>query len=66
MHCRYVLQVQDGCDIEECEGTTDDLEKGKKKKLDMVRWIAAFQCYALAAEAVGVHMCVHAFVFNAC
>ncbi len=29
-------------------------EKKKKKKLDMVRFIAAFHCYALAAEATEV------------
>ena len=29
-------------------------ERKNKKRLDMVRWVAAFQCYALAADAAEV------------
>ena len=29
-------------------------QRGKKKRLDLARWIAAYQCYALAASAADV------------
>lgn len=33
-----------------------DSSSAKKKRLDMIRWIAAFQAYALAAEAAEVSL----------
>jgi len=32
----------------------EKLEETKTKRLDFVRWLASFQCYALAAEVTGV------------
>ena len=37
----------------------------KKKRLDMIRWLAAYHCYALAAEATEVgcsHLLSYCFV----
>ena len=43
---------------EELEKEKDDGEKKNKKRLDMVRWVAAFQAYALAAEAAEVRVLI--------
>ena len=49
-------------DIADCDQQRDELGefKGKKKqKLDLARWLAAYQCYALAASAAEVCAFMH-------
>ena len=62
------IQVPDTGALEEIEGAAEESGKGQKKKMDMVRWIAVFQSYALAAEAAGVSFNDHSMMceFTCC
>ncbi len=62
MHLLSLKRCQDTSAASDEPGERDGSEKASKskKRLDMVRWVAAFQAYALAAEATEVH---HDFAF---
>ncbi len=57
MHLLSLKRCQDTSAASDEPGGRDGSEKASKskKRLDMVRWVAAFQAYALAAEATEVH-----------
>ena len=47
--CQFVFQAQTLVDT-----CGERVEETKTKRLDFVRWLASYQCYALAAEVTGV------------
>ena len=48
----FALQASDPDPEDQEDG--EQVNKKKKLRLDMVRWLAAYNCYALAADATGV------------
>ena len=51
--------VADAADCEQQRDEQGDLRCMKKPKLDLARWLAAYQCYALAASAADVCPFMH-------